>query len=115
MASKKTNYLFFFFATGLVIAVVYLIVRRESDSSLAVAAAWIGGLAEGFDTRATTAIKCPRDMKFFVNARGVSFCCGGIVNPYGATCSDPSKLCAFEPNVVDPRGSAHGFVPVCRG
>ena len=113
MAAKKTYSLYFFFAIVAVLAVIYSIIRRESNSSLVDAIGWISKKVEGFDTAATTAIKCPSGMKFFVNARGVSFCCGGSVNPYGATCSDPAKLCALAPNIQDPRGSAYGFVRVC--
>ena len=115
MAAKKTQSLYFFFAILAILSVIYSIVRRETDSSLVDAIGWISKKVEGFDTAATTAIKCPSGMKFFVDARGISFCCGGTVNPYGATCSDPAKLCALVPNVPDHRGPAHGFVPVCRG
>lgn len=108
------NYLSFSLAILAILGVIYHIVRRETNSSIASFFSWIGNNIEGFDGKATTAIVCPKGMKFFVNERGVSFCCGGAVNPYGASCSDPAKLCAFEPNVPDPRGHQFGFVSVCK-
>ena len=112
MVSKKNNHYLIFFAVFLVILVVYYITQRQSNSSLADALGWISKAVEGFDNTGTTAIKCPGTMKFFVDARGTSFCCGGTVNPYGATCSDPAKLCAFEPNIRNAAGT--GFVPICK-
>jgi hypothetical protein len=115
MASKKSvNLVPLFIALAATVAVVFYIVRRNSDSSLASAAAWVGQQLEGFDTKASTGTNCPKNWKFFNNEKGTSFCCGAEVNPYGASCSDPAKLCAFEPNVADPRGGARGALPLCK-
>lgn len=95
-------------------AVIYYIVRRNDDSGFTKAVAWIGKVLEGFDTQASTGIKCPSNWKFFNNEKGTSFCCGATVNPYGASCSDPAKMCAFEPNVPDPRGGTRPAVPLCK-
>lgn len=112
MASKKNNPYLIFFAVILVLGITYHIVQRQNDSGLADMIGWIGKAVEGFDNTGTTAIKCPGTMKFFVDARGTSFCCGGTVNPYGATCSDPAKLCALEPNIRNSTGT--GFIPICK-
>ena len=97
-----------------IIGVIYYIVRREQDSGFTKGVAWLGRQLEGFDSLASTGIKCPQGWKFFNNEKGTSFCCGATVNPYGATCSDPAKMCAFEPNVPDPRGGGRPAVPVCK-
>lgn len=97
-----------------VIGVIYYIVNRNENSGFTNAVAWMGKALEGFDTRVSTGIKCPNGWKFFNNDKGTSFCCGATVNPYGATCSDPAKMCAFEPNVPDPRGGSRPAVPLCK-
>jgi hypothetical protein len=115
MARSKNGVGFAPFLMILALAgVIYYIVRREKDAGFTQAVAWFGQQLEGFDTRASTAIKCPNNWKFFNDSRGASFCCGATVNPYGATCSDPAKMCAFEPNVADPRGGARPAVPICK-
>jgi hypothetical protein len=114
MAAKKTHGYFFFFALTAVMAVVYYIATRESDSAFAGLAKWIGSQAEGFDAPPPPSVRCPSDKKFFVSAGGKGFCCGAEVNPYGATCSDPAKVCAMERGLPDPRGPSFGFVPLCK-
>lgn len=113
MAAKKTYELYLFFAITLIFGMVYYIVKRESNSSFADLANWIGSKTEGFAIRVSPTVRCPKNMKYFANSGGASFCCGGVVNPYGATCSDPTKLCALAPNTPDPRGKPFGSVKLC--
>ena len=102
------------------IAVIFFVVtyiaRREGDSWLANGAAWFGKAVEGFAVTASAGvgINCPKGWKFFNDPRGGSFCCGATVNPYGASCSDPAEMCAFEPGVPDPRGGNRPPVPTCK-
>jgi hypothetical protein len=111
----KNNFVIFFFITGvLFLGMIYYIVKRESDSFLATAAAWIGSKLEGFDASPPPAIRCPENWKFFANSGGAGFCCGAEVNPYGGSCSDPEKLCALAPNMPDPRGPSFGFLRLCQ-
>ena len=91
-----------FFAVLAVILVVVHIVRRDENSWLTRAVSWIGERVEGFDAQVTTGTTCPKGMRPFNNEKGASFCCGATVNPYGATCSDPKKTCALEPNTEFP-------------
>ncbi len=94
--------------------VVYYIARRESDSSIISLVSFVNQIGEGFDSPASTAIKCKSGWTFFANAKGQSFCCGGSVNPYGAVCETPEKLCSWAPRVPDPRGPAYGMLPICK-
>lgn len=114
MAAKKTHSYFLFFAITAILATIYYITRRESDSALVGLVGWIGSKTEGFDAPPPPSIRCPKKMTFFANSGGKGFCCGAIVNPYGATCSDPAKTCALERGIPDPRGPAFGFVPLCK-
>ena len=113
MATKKSvDLLPLLFVVISIMFAVYVIVMRESDSSFVNMISWFGKYVEGFSTaNAGIGIKCPQNMKFFNDARGGSFCCGATVNPYGATCSDPTKVCAFVPNVASPSG---GVFPLCK-
>jgi hypothetical protein len=112
MASKKSaSAIPLFLVTGLILLVVYSIVRRDGDSYFARSARLIGQMMEGFTTRTSIGAMCPKGWKFFNNDKGASFCCGANVNPYGATCSDPKKTCALEPNLKNDKGAA---VPLCK-
>jgi hypothetical protein len=115
MAKKSVSLIPLFISIIAVIAIVYYIVRRNGDLPVTNAVAWVGQSLEGFDTKATTASNCPKGWKFFNDSKGTSFCCGAKVNPYGATCSDPAKLCAMEPNIKDPRGGSRAALPICKG
>ena len=99
---KKIGMLPLFFGVLAVVLVVVHIVRRDENSWVARAVGWIGERVEGFDARVRTATACPAGMRPFNNEKGASFCCGATVNPYGATCSDPKKTCALEPNADAP-------------
>ena len=99
---KIVSLLPLFFAVVAIVLVVVNIVRRDENSLLARAVGWVGERVEGFDSKATTATACPKGMRPFNNEKGASFCCGATVNPYGATCSDPKKTCALEPNTEAP-------------
>lgn len=114
MARKQIDFIPLVIAVITIIAIVMYIVRRNENSGLASAVRWVSDRLEGFAVSPTTAIRCPQGWKFFNNSAGGSFCCGGEVNPYNGTCSDASKMCAFEPNVKDPRGPTFGALPLCK-
>jgi hypothetical protein len=69
---------------------------------------------EGFQAPILTTPQCPAEYKFFNDKLGESFCCKGQVNPYTHTCmsNTVSDLCAFKPNVKDPRDATR-ILPLC--
>ena len=95
-AKKIGNLIPLFLAVLAVVLVVVNIVRRDENSMVARAVAWIGGRTEGFLT-------CPTGKTAFTDEKGNSFCCGAPL-----TCSDPSKVCALT------RSKDTRDIPTCR-
>lgn len=98
----------------LVLVVVLYIVLRPDSSSITSATKWLSSHIEGFAVALGDTPKCPNGFKFFNDKKGESFCCGGSVNPYTHACeaTEPSKLCAFKPEMKDPRNPAVEL-PLC--
>lgn len=99
---------------GLVLVVVLYIVLRPDSSSITSATKWLSSHIEGFAVALGDTPKCPSGFKFFNDKKGESFCCGGKVNPYTHACeaTEASKLCAFKPEMKDPRNPAVQL-PLC--
>lgn len=85
--------------TALVVLIVFHIVTTKNPLAELVKQ------IEGFQAPILTTPKCPTGYKFFNDKVGESFCCNGTVNPYTHTCTAKgvSDLCAFKPDVKDPR------------
>lgn len=90
--------------TALVVLIVFHIVSRKKPLLA------LFTQTEGF----TTTPKCPTGYKFFNDKIGESFCCKGKVNPYTHACmgTGVGDLCAFKPNVQDPRNPS-AWVGMC--
>lgn len=99
-------------AIAVVLLVIYIVSRTES-SPIAHFMQWISTHVEGFSSPVLDTPKCPIGYKFFNDAKGDSFCCGGQINPYSHTClaKGIDSICAFKPNVPNPNGS--GTLPLC--
>lgn len=115
MAPKKQGLLLPAIIAVAIMLIVIYIVRRAGNSPVQSAFAWLSDKIEGFSATPTTALKCPVGYKFFNDAAGGSFCCGGSVNRYSHTCeaAAPGRLCAFQPNTPDPRGAGLPKLPLC--
>lgn len=116
MRGKKEQLLVPGITALLLFLILYFILKRNDSSPLSKAIAWFSDKLEGFvSVTPSTAIKCPSGYKFFNDKSGASFCCAGKVNPYTHTCEAPAPggLCAFQPNVQDPRGVGLPVVPLC--
>jgi hypothetical protein len=98
-----------------IFVVVFYMLRRNEASPFAKALGWVANQMEGFaNAPVTTATKCPTGYRFFNDAEGRSLCCDGEINYYSHTCKPRSVrgMCAFEPNVPDPRGGGRKL-PLC--
>jgi hypothetical protein len=94
--------------TTLVVLIVFHIVTTKNPISA------ILKKIEGFQAPVLTTPKCPTGYKFFNDKIGESFCCNGSINAYTHTCTAKggSDLCAFKPNVQDPRNPSK-ILPLC--
>jgi hypothetical protein len=105
-------FLFVFAILGIVLAIVL----RDDKSLISKFAQMISRNIEGFAAQPVLeSPRCPSGgYNFFTDRRGDSFCCRGSMNPYTHTCdaSDEQALCAFRPNMPDPR-NRHRILPLC--
>ena len=105
-------FLFVFAILGIVLAIVL----RDDKSLISKFAQMISRNIEGFAAQPVLeSPRCPAGgYNFFTDRRGDSFCCRGSMNPYTHTCdaSDEQALCAFRPNMPDPR-NRHRILPLC--
>jgi hypothetical protein len=86
--------------------VVFYIARRDDTSPFAKAASWVYKTTEGFNAAApTNVIQCPTGYSFFNDAAGGSFCCKANIQNKQCAGKSVNDLCAFAPNVKDPRNS----------
>lgn len=115
MAAKRANFILPVMAAVVILLIVIYIVRNKEGSPVSNSVAWVADKLEGFGVTPTIGLKCPVGYKFFNDATGGSFCCGGTVNPYSHTCEAPApgRLCAFSRGVADPRGSGLPTLPLC--
>lgn len=111
MSSKWIPFLFIF----AIIGIVLMIVLRDDKSFVSKIAQMISKNIEGFaPTPVLENPQCPANYKFFTDRRGDSFCCAGSINRYTHRCEagDDQGLCAFRPNMQDPR-NRHRMLPLC--
>jgi hypothetical protein len=111
MSSKWIPFLFIF----AIIGIVLMIVLRDDKSFVSKIAQMISRNIEGFaPTPVLENPQCPANYKFFTDRRGDSFCCAGSINRYTHRCEvgDAQGLCAFRPNMQDPR-NRHRILPLC--
>jgi hypothetical protein len=104
-------FLFVFAILGIVLAIVL----RDDKSLISKFAQMISQNIEGFASQPVLeSPRCPVNFNFFNDRRGDSFCCRGAINPYTHTCeaADEQALCAFRPNMPDPR-NRHRTLPLC--
>lgn len=113
-SKQRLLYLPILAVAAILFVVIYIIARKDS-SSLTMGIQWISQQIEGFAIPITNTPKCPANFRFFNDARGESFCCGGTVNPYSHTCTakGANTLCAFRRNMKDPRGANLPSLPLC--
>jgi hypothetical protein len=112
MNSKWIPFLFIFAILGMVL----VIVLRDDKSFVTKFAQMISRNVEGFASQPPLDNpKCPPGgYNFFNDRRGESFCCRGRINPYTHMCDAGGgmDLCAFRPNMPDPR-NRHRMLPLC--
>jgi hypothetical protein len=110
---KAIKYMPIFIVIVLLLVIIY-IVKQTDTSPVAKVVQWLSTRIEGFAPSPLNPPKCPDGFTFFNDKSGDSFCCGGSVNPYSHTClaKNRDKLCAFKPNMKDPRNSAV-VLPLC--
>ena len=112
MSSKWIPFLFVFAILGIVL----VIVLRDDKSLISKFVQMLSRNIEGFAAQPVLENpRCPSGgYKFFSDKIGDSFCCRGPINPYTHTCttSDEMGLCAFRPNIIDPR-NRHRILPLC--
>lgn len=81
------------------------------------AAVWRSSSKEAFTATSDGVPRCPAGYQFFNDRVGTSFCCKGRVDPLKNTCAPDAganTLCAFKPNIPDPRNpTGRSVLPVC--
>lgn len=114
---KRVNMFLPYIFTIIVICVIIIIIRNQNWSPISSTVHWVSESLEGFGVAPTTALQCPANYRFFNDAAGGSFCCRGKVNPFTHTCEAAqggrTNMCAFRPNVPDPRGPGLPTLPLC--